>query len=223
MTLARRRRGARGRRSWSRTACSASTTATYYDTFDGLLSTAPGLSLVHEDGRLSLVERGVRAGASVAAPPPPPDKPCFAGDLEPGPLRDALRELTDVARAASARAASTLRERAMSRARRRGEDRRAPGARGASLAGPAGAGSPLRPRLRLTAVRGYDESCAARPATRCEQELGFTPAEEPLVDEAVRVAGGVPGGIPSKIDVPLRARASAPTSPPRPSCARCSR
>src|SRR5947208_2999842 len=37
-----------------------------------------------------------------------------------------------------------------------------------------------------------------------EHELGFMPAEEPLVDEAVRVAGGVPGGFSAKIDVPLR-------------------
>ncbi len=37
----------------------------YYDTFDGLLHAA-GLSLVHEDGMLTLIEREAGHGASVA-------------------------------------------------------------------------------------------------------------------------------------------------------------
>ena len=61
---------------------------------------------------------------------------------------------------------------------------------------------PLRPRVRLTAVRGYDDELAAIRMT-LEHELAFKLADQPLVDEAVRAAGGVPGGIPSKITVPL--------------------
>jgi CHAD domain-containing protein len=72
-----------------------------------------------------------------------------------------------------------------------------------SLTGPAGKVSPLRPRLRITAVRGYDSERHSVLLT-LEQDLGFKPADEPLVDEAIRVAGGVPGGVPSKIEVPLR-------------------
>ena len=46
-------------------------------------------------------------------------------------------------------------------------------------------------------------SCAAC-RRRSSSELGFKPADQPLVDEAVRAAGGVPGGLPAKVDVPLQ-------------------
>ena len=61
---------------------------------------------------------------------------------------------------------------------------------------------PLRPRVRLAGVRGYDDELAAVQRT-LEDELHFKRAEEPLIDEAVRAVGGVPGGVPSKISVPL--------------------
>ena len=66
----------------------------------------------------------------------------------------------------------------------------------------AGRHKPLRPRLRLAVVRGYD---AHLDSVRrgIERDLGFKPADQPIVDEAVRAAGGVPGGIASKIHVPL--------------------
>jgi CHAD domain-containing protein len=173
----------------------------YYDTFDGLLHAA-GLSLVHEDGRLSLIERETGlVQASLASPPPP--MPLFAGDLESGPLRDALRELTDV-RALLPLVQVQLRERRM--AVLDGEQKTVVrlALEETSLTGPAGKASPLRPRLRITPVRGYDSE-RHNVLLTLEQDLGFKPADEPLVDEAVRVAGGVPGGIPSKIEVPLRA------------------
>ena len=56
-----------------------------------------------------------------------------------------------------------------------------------------------------------------------EHELGFTPADQPLVDEAVRAAGGVPGGISSKIDVPLASDQRADARRGRRSCGGCSR
>jgi CHAD domain-containing protein len=172
----------------------------FYDTFDGLLHGA-GVSLVHEDGMLSLVERetGLVRASLVT---PPPRMPLFAADLDPGPLRDALRELTDL-RALLPLVQVHSRERRMSVLD--GEEKTVVrlALEEASLEGPAGTFSPLRPRLRITPVRGYDKELRDVELT-LEQELGFKPADEPLVDEAVRVAGGVPGGFPSKIDVPLR-------------------
>ncbi len=181
----------------------------YYDTFDGLLRAA-GLSLVHEDGRLSLTEREtglVQASLATA----PPRMPLFAAELEPGPLRDSLRELTDDLRALLPLVQVLLHERRMSVLD--GEQKTVVrlALEETSLAGPAGTVSPLRPRLRITPVRGYDSERHSVLLT-LEQELGFMPADEPLVDEAVRVAGGVPGGCPAKIDVPLRAQERADTA-----------
>ncbi|HET6865902.1 MAG TPA: CHAD domain-containing protein, partial [Solirubrobacteraceae bacterium] len=172
----------------------------YYDTFDGLLRAA-GLSLVHEDGRLSLIEREtglVQAALAI----PPPSMPLFAGDLEPGPLRDSLRDLTDV-RALLPLVQIQLRERRMSVLDEEQKTVARLAFEETSLTGPAGKVSPLRPRLRITAIRGYDSE-RHNVLRTLEQDLGFKPADEPLVDEAVRVAGGVPGGVPSKIEVPLR-------------------
>jgi len=172
----------------------------YYDTFDGLLHAA-GLSLVHEDCMLSLIERDTGlARASLTTPPPP--MPLFAAGLEDGPLRDVLRDLTDV-RALLPLVQIHTRERRMSvlDGERKTVVRLALEATALSAA--AGVASPLRPRLRISAVRGYDEERRSVQAT-LEQDLGFKPADEPLVDEAVRVAGGLPGGFPAKIQIPLR-------------------
>ncbi len=172
----------------------------YYDTFDGLLRAA-GLSLVHEDGRLSLIEREtglVQASLATA----PPRMPLFAGELAPGPLRDSLRELTDL-RALLPLVQVQLRERRMSVLDGAQKTVVRLALEETSLTGPAGTVSPLRPRLRITPVRGYDSERHSVLHT-LERDLGFTRADEPLVDEAVRVAGGVPGGFPAKIDVPLR-------------------
>ncbi|PZS14044.1 MAG: hypothetical protein DLM64_02410 [Solirubrobacterales bacterium] len=60
----------------------------------------------------------------------------------------------------------------------------------------------LRPRLRIAGVRGYDsERARVRAALVGELEC----SEETLVDEAVRVAGGQPAGISSKVEVALAA------------------
>ena len=173
---------------------------TYYDTFDGLLRGA-GLSLLYEDGRLSLVEREaglVRASLATARP----GKPWFAADLEPGSLRDALHDLTEV-RALLPLVELHARERLMSVldseqktvVRLSLEETAAVDSTRSTTA--------LRPRLRLTGVRGY-EKARRRVQAALVDDLGFKPADEPLVDEAVRVTGGVPGGFPSKVEVPLR-------------------
>jgi CHAD domain-containing protein len=180
----------------------------YYDTFDGLLYAA-GLSLVHEDGRLSLIERatGLERGSLAT---PPPRMPLFAAELQDGPLRDALRELTDL-RALLPLVQVHSRERRMAvlDAEQKTVVRLA--LEETSLAGQAGNASMLRPRLRIIPVRGYDDEWQGVQAM-LERQFGFKPAEEPLVDEAVRVAGGVPGGFPAKIEVPLRAEQRADTA-----------
>ncbi len=172
----------------------------YYDTFDGLLHAA-GLSLVHEDGMLSLIERETGLVRTSLATPPPP-MPLFAADLDAGPLRDSLREVTDI-RALLPLVQVHARERRMSVLD--GEQKTVVrlALEATSLAGAPGVASPLRPRLRITPVRGYDDERRSVQAT-LEQDLRFKPADEPLVDEAVRVAGGLPGGFPAKIVVPLR-------------------
>ena len=172
----------------------------YYDTFDGLLRGA-GLSLVHEDGTLSLIERET-GNVKAALLTPPPSMPLVAADLAPGPLRDSLRKLTEP-RALLPLVQVHSRERRMSVLD--GEQKTVVrlSLEEASLSGPAGRTSMLRPRLRITSMRGYDKERHSVQVT-LEQELGFKPTDELLVDEAVRVAGGVPGGFPAKVDVPLR-------------------
>jgi CHAD domain-containing protein len=125
-------------------------------------------------------------------------------------LRDSLRELTDV-RVLLPLVQLRLRERRMSVLDGELKTVVRLALEETSLAGATGKLSPLRPRLRITPVRGYDSE-RHRVLVTLEQDLGFKPADEPLVDEAVRVAGGVPGGIASKIEVPLRAEQRADTA-----------
>jgi CHAD domain-containing protein len=171
----------------------------YYDTFDGLLHAA-GLSLVHAEGTLSLVELEsgvVRASLPTAAP----SEPVFAAELVPGPLRDALSELTDL-RVLLPLVHVHARERLIAVLDDEGKTVVRLALEEPELVDPGGAESPLRPRLRITGIRGYDK--ARRRVQETLDELGFKPADQPLVDEAVRAAGRVPGGVPSKVEVPLR-------------------
>jgi CHAD domain-containing protein len=173
----------------------------YYDTFDGLLHEA-GLVLVHEDGVLELVERDT--GRSRARlPRARPAGPLFARELELGPLRELLLKIIEV-RALLPLVQIRSRERGFDVLDEQGKTvvrlaLAAPALGDPALAGP----GELRPRLRLLPVRGYDKALE-RLQRELQDELDFTLAEQPLVDEAVRVAGAVPGGISSKIELPLR-------------------
>jgi CHAD domain-containing protein len=71
-----------------------------------------------------------------------------------------------------------------------------------ALVGSDGPDTALRPRLRITGIRGYGKELAS-VHDALVGELGFKPADQPLLDEAGRAAGGVPGGLPTKVDVPL--------------------
>jgi CHAD domain-containing protein len=175
------------------------TDRTFYDTFDGLLRAA-GRSVVHEHGRLSVIERATgleNAGQAMA----PPTQPLLIGDLAPGRLRDALAPvvelralLAQVHLHSRARTLSVLDEERKTVVRMILEE--------PAVVASASRHIPLRPRLRLTAVRGYAEELE-RVARELTGTLGFLAADQPLVDEAVRAAGGVPGGISSKVELAL--------------------
>jgi CHAD domain-containing protein len=175
------------------------TERTYYDTFDGRLHDA-GLSLSFEGGDLMLTERETgRMRARLAMSQPA--KPLFASELGSGPLRDALRPIIDV-RALLALVHVRTRERVLDLL----DDERKTVVRMALeepvLVKSTPSPTALRPRVRVAAVRGYDEALdQVRGAL--EDELGFKLVNQPLVDEAVRAAGAAPGGISSKLDVPL--------------------
>ncbi len=175
---------------------------TFYDTFDGLLHDARQTA-AHEDGRLSVHEAqgdqrgGHGASAAWSAPP----RRVLAVELDPGPLRDALEPVVGV-RALLALVQVHSRLRAFDVL----DDAQKTVVR-LTLEEPAVVASErrliaLRPRLRLTAVRGYEDALARTQRT-LERKLGFVPARAPLVDEAVLAAGGRLGGTSSKPAVRL--------------------
>ncbi|HTP23509.1 MAG TPA: CHAD domain-containing protein [Solirubrobacteraceae bacterium] len=171
----------------------------YYDTFDWLVRDA-GLTLMHADGTLSVASQD--SGVVVASLPiPAPTKPLFARELPPGPLRDTLLPITEV-RALLALTHLHSHERPLAVL----DDERKTVVRLAleepSVVDSKGASSALRPRLRITGIRGYEKEFE-RVQETLVVELGFKPADQSLVDEAVRVAGGLPGGLPTKVGVPL--------------------
>jgi CHAD domain-containing protein len=175
------------------------TDRTFYDTFDGLMYGA-GLSVVHERGRLALVDR--ESGEErVGAPARQPTQPLLALGLHPGPLRDALLPIVDV-RALLPLVHVHSRVRALDV--RDGESKTVMRItlEQPTLVVSSSRHTALRPRLRLAVVRGYDNQLK-RVRRQLEAELGFRPADQPLVDEAVRAAGGVPGGSSSKVNLPL--------------------
>jgi len=172
---------------------------TYYDTFDGLLHAA-GLAAVHERGRMALVDRDT--GAEVAAMAMPlVTQPLLAFELSGGSLRDALLPLVDV-RALLPLVHIHSRERALDvlDSERKTVVRMA--LQAPALISTGSRETPLRPRLRLAVVRGYDEELDY-VRDKLVHELRFIPADQLVVDEAVRAAGGIPGGTPSKIHVAM--------------------
>ncbi|MGB0092298.1 MAG: CHAD domain-containing protein [Solirubrobacteraceae bacterium] len=171
---------------------------TFYDTFDGLLH-ARGFSVVREGSDLALIcsdsgEERARQPSKDA------NDTMVALDLEPGRFREALTAIVDV-RALLPVARVQSRVRALDVL----DDERKTVVRMMlevpELLCPSGSKLPLRPRLRLAPVRGYDAELDELH-TRLRSS-GFLPADQPLVDEAVTASGGAPGGTSSKIDVPL--------------------
>jgi CHAD domain-containing protein len=172
---------------------------TYYDTFDGLVYDA-GLSAVHETGRLALVDR-VTGAEQAAIAISQPTEPLLVRQLEDGPFRTALRPLIDVRALlpvvrvhSRVRALDVLDDEQKTVVRMTIEE--------PVVVSSGNRQTPLRPRVRLAPVRGYDDELEA-VRHRLEHELAFKPADQPIVDEAVRAAGGAPSGTPAKVQVPL--------------------
>jgi CHAD domain-containing protein len=172
---------------------------TFLDTFDGLLYDE-GVAASYEGGRLVLGARddGRELAAVECAPP---TGPVLAIALPAGAVRDVLRAVIEV-RALLPLVHVHSRVRAM-----RVLDDELKTVVWLALEEPAvisssGRQTALRPRVRLTPVRGYDDELA-RVQAELEHELGFKVADQPLVDEAVRAAGGAPGGTSSKPEVKL--------------------
>jgi CHAD domain-containing protein len=172
---------------------------TYFDTFDGLVRGA-GLTAVHDQGRMTLVDR--ESGAEVASMAmAQPTHPLLAVELEPGQLREALVPVVDVRALlplahvhSRVRPLDVLDGESKTVVRMTLEE--------PTLVSPGGRETPLRPRVHLAVVRGYDAQLES-VRHRLEHDLAFKPADQPVVDEAVRAAGGAPGGIASKVHVPL--------------------
>ncbi len=172
---------------------------TFYDTFDGLLH-AERLELVHESGRLALIETQSgheRAGLVT----PPPTAPMLAAALPAGSLRDevvgvcGVRALLPLVHVHSrVRTLRVLDDEEKTVVRMSLEEPR--------VVSDSSSERPLRPRIRITPVRGYGTEFD-EVRRRLERELGFKVADQPLVDEALRAAGELPGGTPSKIKVSL--------------------
>jgi CHAD domain-containing protein len=166
----------------------------YYDTFDGLLHAA-GLVAVWDSGELALVERDTDAVVARV----PRDKPgprLFVVDLPPSRLRDTLRELIEV-RALLPLAEIHLRERPFDVL----DGERKTVAR-ILLEQPAVGRRKLAARAQVRAVRGY-ERAEHRLRVTLETDLGFPPAEQLLVDQAVAASGGKRGGTPGGVHVAL--------------------
>jgi CHAD domain-containing protein len=171
----------------------------FYDTFDGLVH-GSGLAFVHESGRASLIALGDGTEQAVMRLADPPDR-LFATDIEPGPLRDALKEIIEVRALlplvhvhVGERGFGVLDENAKTVAR-------------LALDEPAVVASPnrriaLAPRVRLAAIRGYDKALV-RVRRALVDDLGLTPATRSLLDEAVLATGAKPGGVSSKVDVAI--------------------
>lgn len=171
----------------------------FYDSFDGRVRAA-GLLVVHEDGDLALRERdsGRLRGRE---PLRRPTRPLLAEELPPGELRAALGRVLGP-RALLVGARVHARERALDVL-----DGEAKTVVRATLAAPAIIGPDhatriLRPRVTLTAVRGYDGELEQAERVLMA-ELALDAAPEALVDEALRASGRPPEGTSSKVGLAL--------------------
>ncbi len=174
----------------------SSSTATFYDTFDGRLH-ADGVALRHEGGTLALLDRVTEQ--EVATGPGTAARRLFDHDL-PDAVRERLadviemRALTPVARVQTRRTpVAVLNSDAKTVVRLSVEEH-----------------PPLQTRLRATAVRGYDNDLERVLDVLAGLEL--QPATVPLVDEAIVARGGTPAGTSAKINVALDPEAPATTA-----------
>jgi CHAD domain-containing protein len=173
---------------------------TLYDTFDGRLHAA-GLVLVHEDGRLALVDSLVYAERAGIDQPAPPER-VLVDDLPAGRLRNLLLPMVDV-RALIPIAQINSRLRPLRVLNKHAKTVVRIVVEEAAVVASGRPRVPLRPRLLVAPVRGYGKA-TARLRRALEGDLGLRAAAEPLHDEAVTAAGGRPGGAISKLEFALR-------------------
>jgi CHAD domain-containing protein len=170
----------------------------FYDTFDDRLR-AKGLRLLSEDGLLRLLDED---GREVGATPAPSAGDTLApADLEPGALRDRLgpvcgiRVLLRTAEVdSSRRVVPVLDDEEKTVARLVAET--------AVLAAGPRADDPLRPRIHLVGVRGYDKELD-RIRTVLERDLLLTLATETFEDELRARTRSSPAGLSADADVHL--------------------
>ncbi len=174
---------------------------TFWDTFDGRLHEA-GLALVGGGGRLALAEDRAYAEQVGADHQADGARRMLAGDLPAGALRDRVEDLvemravTPVARLRSRlHALKVLDAREKTVVRLTVEEPTVPAARGREP-------TPLRPRVYIRPVRGYD-GAFARVRSVLVDELGLAEAPRPVHEEAVAASGGIPGGTSSKLALAL--------------------
>jgi CHAD domain-containing protein len=172
----------------------------FYDTFDGRLHAA-GLALVHADGRLLLM--GIDSyGERASAPFEHARDRIFTADLPVGRLRDQVAPLLDVrALTPVARTRSQM----LGLRMLNGDDKTIARliVESCTAQGPGRGLTKLHSRVHVVPVRGY-ENAADRLKDQLETKVGLVKAPAPLHDEAVTVAGGIPGGLPATVDLPLR-------------------
>ncbi len=166
----------------------------YYDTFDGRLHEA-GLVAVWEDGWLAVRELASDR-ALARAELSKPGRPLLAGELPEGALRASLSKPLGE-RALLPLVEIRNRERLLDVL----DSERKTVVR-MRLQQPALGRRRLRPRIHVVSVRGYDKELRHVGRT-LTSELGLEPSAVTLVDEAVATSGARPGGIPSKVNVPL--------------------
>jgi CHAD domain-containing protein len=174
----------------------------FFDTFDGRLHLL-GQSLVHQDGRLALVNGNGYSEIASGDWPRLREK-LLVTDLPEGILRAKLEPVVEV------RALTQLvRVRGRRRIYRVTDDEAKTVVR-LVFEEPklAGDGGTLKPRLRLVGVRGYD-SDLERVSRLVDKRLRLPIAEVTLQDEAVTRAGGTPGGSGWSGTVELRRRERA--------------
>ena len=173
---------------------------TFWDSFDGRVRGA-GLALIATRGRLALADAATYAEQAGDAPQRDAQR-LFAADLPAGPLRERLASLLELRAATPVTRVrsrllpvNVLDDEGKTVVRLRIEQ--------ATVLVAGEGATPLRPRLHVVGVRGYDgelEQARALLTTR----LGLVAAQRPLQDDAVAASGGTPGGTSSKLRVKLR-------------------
>jgi CHAD domain-containing protein len=186
----------------------SSTDVVYLDTFDGRLhgdDLVLHRSRADRDGqvRLTLVEPGApdRSGTVDAAVTTRSPDRLLGADL-PGPIGSRLadvienRALLPIARVSSRRLAAAVLDRERKTVVRLTAETPVAHARGRAPV-------PLADRIRVQPVLGYDRDHERVVAAL--DDLGLRPAAGTIVDDAVTATGGRPGGVSTKVAVPLTA------------------